>query len=370
MLFARKAKDTGGRPTPMHLLAASLEPYKPVARSVIGATLTVDGNLRTDADLLVDGQIKGDVRCAQLIVGKGGIIIGNIVAHEVVVRGTVKGTIRAISVILEGNARVEKEIVYKTLVIERGTYFEGVIRHREDPMKLKDAEIVAAATKRGGDPLSLKYLVRPLLAMQDNNHDDPVAWATELSMATRCHDTDVLMEAANGIVVQGNGCPAIPAILDECERIDREIGGQKTMSAAMYQMYAVGGEAWNPKWGPLPGERGCRLRRDLQDRHWRKLIELTRTTLLDEGWADEPAGVLGLKIMEIFEQNAGVSFDRDNPCGNIARKIRVEFGLPLSATATRAARILLSERERSKAQRHDEAGARSRQETEHLAAAL
>ena len=109
-------------------------------RSVIDAWLMITGNLLSEGEVQVDGQIVGDIRCTHLTVGKDATIKGNITAEEVVVRGKVAGTIRANRVILQDSARVESEIFHKLLSIEEGASFEGVSRMRENPMT---AEVVA-----------------------------------------------------------------------------------------------------------------------------------------------------------------------------------------------------------------------------------
>jgi hypothetical protein len=57
-----------------------IAPPKPPSRSVIGAHLKITGDLHSDRDVQVDGQVEGDVRCTQLIVAKDGTINGNILA--------------------------------------------------------------------------------------------------------------------------------------------------------------------------------------------------------------------------------------------------------------------------------------------------
>ena len=89
----------------------------------------------------IDGKVNGDIRCAHLVVGKDAIIVGNIMAEEVIVRGKVKGTIRAINVTLQDTAVVESEIYHKSIAVEQGACFDGVSRRREDPMK---ADIMGA----------------------------------------------------------------------------------------------------------------------------------------------------------------------------------------------------------------------------------
>jgi cytoskeletal protein CcmA (bactofilin family) len=88
----------------------------------------------------VEGQIKGDIRCAHLVVGKDAKVSGDIVAEEAVVRGRVKGSIRANRVILQDSACVESDIYHKTLSIDEGACFDGHSRHRQHPFQESDAE--------------------------------------------------------------------------------------------------------------------------------------------------------------------------------------------------------------------------------------
>jgi cytoskeletal protein CcmA (bactofilin family) len=111
-------------------------------RSVIDAWLTITGNLQSEGEVQVDGQVEGDIRCAHLVVGKDATITGNIVAEEVVVRGKVMGVIR---VILQDSARVESEIFHKKLAIEEGAVFDGQSRLREEPMTAAVIDLQAAA---------------------------------------------------------------------------------------------------------------------------------------------------------------------------------------------------------------------------------
>jgi hypothetical protein len=96
-------------------------------------------------------------------------------------------------------------------------------------VQCNDEEIVAAAAEGGADPISLKYLIRPLLALRDADRGDPVMWAKELSLIAGCHDSEVLSEAAKRVAASGGQCPTIKEIAEECEEIDLEIGGQKSL---------------------------------------------------------------------------------------------------------------------------------------------
>jgi cytoskeletal protein CcmA (bactofilin family) len=118
----------------------AMRPAGPIGatnRSVIDRRLLVTGDLEGRGELQVEGRIEGNIRCALLLVGDEGIITGNVTADEVVVRGEIKGTIRANSVALQERARVNSEIFHKLLSIEAGVCFEGQARRSNDPTNIE-----------------------------------------------------------------------------------------------------------------------------------------------------------------------------------------------------------------------------------------
>ena len=78
----------------------------PAGLSFIGPDVVVSGDLATESQVHIDGRINGNVRCATLIQGQGGIIAGNIVADSACIAGLVDGTVHAKLVTLEPSARV------------------------------------------------------------------------------------------------------------------------------------------------------------------------------------------------------------------------------------------------------------------------
>ena len=154
MLFNKKPEeefmhDFSTAKRPSTIASAVVEPATSAVRkangaptrSVIDAWLTITGNLQSEGEVQVDGQIQGDIRCAHLTVGRDAMVNGNITAEEVVVRGKVKGVIRANRVILQDSAQVDSEIFHKKLSIEEGACFEGISRRREDPLNAEVPEM-------------------------------------------------------------------------------------------------------------------------------------------------------------------------------------------------------------------------------------
>ena len=140
MLFNKKQDDFAhdnchaGNSSRDRAPATSAKPTSAGTHSVIDPWLLITGDLAGDGELQVDGKVNGNIRCARLVVGKDGAINGCVTADEVIVRGGVKGVIRAHRVMLLDSARVESDIFHKTLTVEEGACFQGEVRFREDPM--------------------------------------------------------------------------------------------------------------------------------------------------------------------------------------------------------------------------------------------
>jgi cytoskeletal protein CcmA (bactofilin family) len=139
---------------PDPVIAAKRRPDGTSTRSVIDPWLRITGNLEGEAELQIDGHIRGDIRCTKLVISKGATVDGNVTADEVIIRGRVIGVVRGNRVVLQEGAYVENEICYKRLCIEEEAHFEGVVRMRENP--LEELATVAAEMKAAIAPKKAK----------------------------------------------------------------------------------------------------------------------------------------------------------------------------------------------------------------------
>jgi cytoskeletal protein CcmA (bactofilin family) len=116
---------------------ADSKPATPKAKppaSVLSSDLTIEGNIKTTGDIQVEGTIKGDIRAHLLTVGEGATIHGECIADDVVVNGRIVGRVRGLKVRLTSTARVEGDIIHKTIAIESGAHFEGSVQRKDDPL--------------------------------------------------------------------------------------------------------------------------------------------------------------------------------------------------------------------------------------------
>ncbi len=114
--------------------AAGFQAKPKPSPSLLSNDLTIKGNVTTNGDIQIEGTIEGDVRAHMLTVGASAIIKGEIAADDVVVNGRVIGRLRGLKVRLTATAKVEGDIVHKTIAIELGAHFEGTVQRQEDPL--------------------------------------------------------------------------------------------------------------------------------------------------------------------------------------------------------------------------------------------
>jgi cytoskeletal protein CcmA (bactofilin family) len=107
---------------------------KKPAASFLSADLHVKGNLETVGELLIEGEIDGDIRAHLLTIGQGATVRGELIADDVVVNGHIIGRVRGLKVRLSATARVEGDIIHHMISIEAGAHFEGAVHRQNDPL--------------------------------------------------------------------------------------------------------------------------------------------------------------------------------------------------------------------------------------------
>jgi cytoskeletal protein CcmA (bactofilin family) len=102
--------------------------------SIVDECLTMKGDLESAGDILVKGKVVGNIKCKLLIIDTDASVEGGVIAEEVVIRGSTKGTVRANRVKLEKTANVDSEICHQTFAAEEGARIKGALKFSDEPL--------------------------------------------------------------------------------------------------------------------------------------------------------------------------------------------------------------------------------------------
>lgn len=108
--------------------ARSFEPESPRATATIGKSVYVKGSILSREDLVIDGQVDGNVEAQEnrVTIGPNGRVNANIKARDVVVTGQLKGNIEASGrVDIRKGANMVGDIRYSKISIEEGADLKG-----------------------------------------------------------------------------------------------------------------------------------------------------------------------------------------------------------------------------------------------------
>ena len=102
--------------------------------SIISSDVEIAGQINNAGTIQLEGCIIGEVNVQSLTIGSDGRVEGDINAQEVIVKGTVKGTIKAKKVVLEQSATVVGDIFHDTISIQEGASIQGSMTQTTKPV--------------------------------------------------------------------------------------------------------------------------------------------------------------------------------------------------------------------------------------------
>jgi len=105
---------------------ASVNPNSP--KALLGATLTIQGEITSEEDLQIDGKVRGPISLQgrRLTVGRTAELNSDVVAGEVIVYGKLTGNLRARDrVEIKKDGSVSGDVTTTRVSIEDGADFRG-----------------------------------------------------------------------------------------------------------------------------------------------------------------------------------------------------------------------------------------------------
>jgi len=102
-------------------------PANPKAMNQLGAGTVINGEINSDADIRIDGTVKGNVISkGKIVLGATGQIEGDIRSENAYLEGRVNGKVEVADLlILSKTSFVNGDIMIKKLVVEEGAKFNG-----------------------------------------------------------------------------------------------------------------------------------------------------------------------------------------------------------------------------------------------------
>jgi cytoskeletal protein CcmA (bactofilin family) len=101
--------------------------------TVIGAASTVDGSLRCEGNIRLDGQFTGTLEITgNVLVGETARITADIDARNISIAGVVEGNITGHRVQILGTGRIYGDIKASTLTTDEGAFIDGNISMKRE----------------------------------------------------------------------------------------------------------------------------------------------------------------------------------------------------------------------------------------------
>jgi cytoskeletal protein CcmA (bactofilin family) len=103
---------------------------------VVGPGIRIWGMINSGEPVEVRGFVDGSIIAPAVHVLAQAMVVGDIVAADLIVEGQVQGNIFADKLVLEASCQVDGEIYYANLDLRTGAYFDGKSRRHDKPRSL------------------------------------------------------------------------------------------------------------------------------------------------------------------------------------------------------------------------------------------
>ena len=120
--------------------------------SIVGPGMKVVGDCETDGTLRIEGAVQGAVRAGKaVVIGKEGLVIGDILTQDAVVSGRVQGSVTAESRLeLQGSCRIDGDVSTPRLQLEEGAVLNGSVNMLADDVSASGQNTTSGSVSGGG----------------------------------------------------------------------------------------------------------------------------------------------------------------------------------------------------------------------------
>ncbi len=102
--------------------------------SIIAPGMTIVGDCETDGTVRVEGSVEGSISAGKaVVIGKGGVVTGDVKTQDAVISGRVSGTLVAASRLeLQATCQIDGEVFTRRMQLEEGAVLNGKVHMGQD----------------------------------------------------------------------------------------------------------------------------------------------------------------------------------------------------------------------------------------------
>jgi len=125
------------------------EESKKVSETIVGSSVLLKGNLKSDGPVIVEGSVSGEIKTKDnVLIKPGALVSGSVKAKNINVAGEIRGNVSASEKLeLTSSARVIGDINAIILSIAPGAFFAGKSLMETEKEIKKQEEAVAEEVK-------------------------------------------------------------------------------------------------------------------------------------------------------------------------------------------------------------------------------
>jgi cytoskeletal protein CcmA (bactofilin family) len=123
--------------------------------NILGKGTVFNGTLQTEGGIRIDGSFEGKMNVQDMIIiGKSGLIKGNIRTKDAIIAGEIIGDIRSSGRLeFHAGSKITGDIACKRLIVEEGVIFDG-------SCKMSDKKAKISTDKRGQEVRNVEPAVK------------------------------------------------------------------------------------------------------------------------------------------------------------------------------------------------------------------
>jgi len=153
-------RPTSGQAEVSHAATASRPASAPRTGAIIGRSIQINGDVKGDEDLLIEGDVSGTIELKNhaLTVGKEGKVKATIHARSIAIDGTMEGDLFASErIAIRATANVRGNLLAPRVSLEDGAHFKGAIEMDQQAVDKalghasSSSQMKTASAKSNGD---------------------------------------------------------------------------------------------------------------------------------------------------------------------------------------------------------------------------